>query len=60
MVTNYVVMVRRWDPAERVIIDEPYTGHVWREDQELEAQDERWDADHDELVDTAYIQEVTA
>lgn len=37
---------------------EPYTGHKWSLDQELEAQEELWDAIHDEMMESAWIREV--
>ena len=37
---------------------EEYTGHRWALDQDLEAQEELWDARHDGNVSDAYIKEV--
>ena len=55
----YVVMAipvftRNADPTY-----EEYTGKRWRLDQELEANEELWDARHDGEVESAYIKEVT-
>lgn len=56
----YVVMVLGawWNDLERDIDYEEYTGHHWGLDQELEAQEELWDAKHDEDIVDAYIKEV--
>lgn len=50
---TYVVMIKKHggDP-------EPYTGHHWPLDMELEAHEELWDATHDEMVEEAWIREV--
>ena len=37
---------------------EEYTGRRWALDQELEAQEELWDARHDGNVEDAYIKEI--
>lgn len=55
----YVVMCKTYS---RGSLDdrhfEEYTGRHWRLDQELEAQEELWDAQHDGEVEEAYIKEV--
>ena len=48
----YVVMVLIGDDYEE------YTGRHWGPDQELEAQEELWDAKHDGEIMDAYIKEV--
>lgn len=58
-VTQYQVRIRVWDPVIGRYKDEAYTGLIWDEDEALNAQDELWDAKHDEMVDSAYIREIT-
>lgn len=55
----YVVMcrTRSCGPADDRYYEE-YTGRRWRLDQELDAQEELWDAQHDGEVEDAYIKEV--
>lgn len=57
----YVVMalMYQFGPVELKDIDyEEYTGRRWSLDQELEAQEELWDARHDGEVEDAFIKEV--
>lgn len=57
----YVVMALIYQPgpvALRDIYYEEYTGRHWGLDQELEAQEELWDARHDGEVEDAYLKEV--
>lgn len=55
----YVVMAYqlRLDGAREWVLGE-YTGRHWGLDQELEAQEELWDARHDGEVEDAYLKEV--
>ena len=54
----YVVMAQVSYPGEKVLTYEEYTGKRWPLDQELEAQEELWDARHDGEVEDAYLKEV--
>ena len=57
----YVVMARPVLVGEHLLSDdrfEEYSGKHWPLDQELEAHEELWDAQHDGEVEDAYIREV--
>lgn len=54
----YVVMCKPLSRDPNNDRYEEYTGRHWRLDQELEAHEELWDAQHDGEVEEAYIKEV--
>lgn len=52
---GYKVMVRYIDPSGSEHL-EPYTGHIYTDI--LDAQEDKWLADHDSYVKESYIKEV--
>ena len=60
----YVVMALAYPRCPSHMYDlvdmtyEEYTGRHWGLDQELEAQEELWDARHDGEIEDAYLKEV--
>lgn len=57
----YVVMCKSYPRGPVLMSDltyEEYTGRHWGLDQELEAQEELWDARHDGEIEDAYLKEV--
>ena len=60
----YVVMALSYPRSLALVYDladrnyEEYTGRHWGLDQELEAQEELWDARHDGEIEDAYLKEV--
>lgn len=55
----YVVMCKSRSRGPNDDRYEEYTGRRWRLDQELDAHEELWDAQHDGDVEDAYIKEVS-
>lgn len=58
MKTYYKVMTRSYRPDGESYYEE-YTGRKYDEDHDLEAHEELWDAQHDEGIEDAYLEEVT-
>lgn len=59
MKTYYKVMARSYRPDGESYYEE-YSGRKWDQEHELEAQEELWDAQHDEGIEDAYLEVVTA
>lgn len=58
METLYKVMARSYRRDGESYYEE-YTGRLWDQEHILDAHEELWDAQHDDGIEDAYIQEVT-